>query len=119
MISYPIIGKHLKEARLRLGLKQAEVAFRANISPAYYGKYERGDIKPNLDRLGDICIALNIPLESVFQGALITEGQILDNIPLDVEEFELYLAEISKKADDRTKKVIMRICDGLSNILSD
>lgn len=116
MINYKIVGKHIKEARLRLGIKQAEAAFRAGISAAYYSKYERGVIKPNLDRLGDICTALNLPLEDVFSGALITEGKILDNIPISVEEFELYVKQIGKKADDRTKRIIMRLCDELSNL---
>ncbi|WP_102410877.1 helix-turn-helix domain-containing protein [Beduinella massiliensis] len=116
MISYKIVGNHIRNARLRLGLNQAEAAERAGISTPYYSKYERGVIKPNLDRLGDICIALNIPLETVFQGALITEDRILDNMPPSAEEFEQYLQEITKKADDRTKRIMMRICDELANL---
>lgn len=60
--------------------------------------------------------ALNIPLENVFQGALITEDRILDNMPPSAEEFEQYLQEITKKADDRTKRIMMRICDELANL---
>ena len=116
MISYKIIGDHIKSARLRLGIKQFEAAERAGISVPYYGKYERGDIKPNLDRLGDICIALGIPLESVFQGALITDGKVLDNMPPSAEEFELYLREIARKATDRTKRIMMRVCDEIANL---
>lgn len=116
MMNYKIVGKHIKEARLRLGLTQAEAAFRAGMSSPYYSKYERGVIKPNLDRLGDICMALSLPLEDVFRGALVTEGKILDNIPTSVEEFELYVKSIGKKADDRTKHIIMRLCDELSNL---
>lgn len=116
MISYKVVGKHLKDARLRLGLKQGEAAELAGISAAYYGKYERGVYKPNLDRLGDICQALRIPLESVFQGALIPEGKLLDNLSPPAEEFEEYLKEIGEKADARTKIIIMRICGELSNL---
>lgn len=118
MINYKIVGKHIKEARLRLGLSQAEAAERANMSAPYYSKYERGVIKPNLDRVGDICTALELPLEDVFHGALMTEGKILDNIPVTVEEFELYIKAVGKKADDRTKLIIMRLCDELSNLPS-
>ncbi len=117
MVSYKVIGLHIKEARKRANLTQADAAFRANISPAYYGKIERGAIKPNIDRLADISQALNIPFESLFQGAYIPDGQILDNIPLPAEEFDISLQEISKKTDDRTKQIIIRICSELSNLL--
>lgn len=119
MISYPIVGKHIKEARVRAGLSQAEAADRAGISASYFGKYERGDIKPNLDRLGDICTAVGLPLEGAFQGALITEGKVLDNMPPTAEEFELYMKAIAKKADDRTKCIMMRLCDELANLQID
>lgn len=116
MVSYKVIGKHIKEARLRLELTQTDAAERAGMSVAYYGKIERGFIKPNIDRLGDICQALSIPFESIFQGAYIPDGTLLDNLPPPGEEFEIFLKEIGTKADDRTKRIIMRICAELSNL---
>lgn len=116
MISYKVIGRHIKHARLRLDLTQAEVAERANISQAYYGKIERGAIKPNIDRLGDLCQILAMPFESIFQGAFIPDGVLLDNAPPTAEEFDIVIQEVSEKADARTKQIIMRICAELSNL---
>lgn len=116
MVSYAVIGKHLKEARLRLGLSQAEVAHRITRSTTYYGKIERGEIKPNIDRLADISQVLNLPFESLFRGSFIPEGSILDNVPPTNEEFDTFIIEVGNKASDRTKTIIMRICAELSNL---
>lgn len=117
MISYKVIGHHIKAARQRLNMTQVDCSERAGISPAYFGKIERGAIRPNIDRLGDICQVLNLPFESIFQGAFIPDGALLDNLPPPAEEFEVTLMEIRAKADDRTKYIIMRICAELSNLL--
>lgn len=116
MISYKVIGHHIKAARQRLNLTQTDAAERAGISPAYFGKIERGFIRPNLDRLGDICQALELPFESLFQGAFIPDGALLDNLPPPAEAFEVFLREVGEKTDDRTKYIIMRICAELSNL---
>lgn len=116
LISYAVIGKHIKAARMRLGLTQAEAAERAGISATYYGKIERGIMTPNLDRLSGVSQALNLPLESMFQGAFIPDGELLDNVAEIAEEYEAFMHEVGKKVDDRTKIIIMRICGELSNL---
>lgn len=116
MVSYKVIGRHIKAARQRLDLTQTDAAERAGMSPAYYGKIERGFIKPNIDRLGEICQVLNVPFESIFRGAFIPDGALLDNLPPPAEEFEDVIKEIGEKADARTKHIIMRICTELSNL---
>ena len=116
MVSYEVIGKHIRDARMRLGLTQAEAAERAGFSSAYFSKIERGAIRPNIDRLAQISQALNIPLEHLFVGSVIPDGQILDNVPVSGEEFEEYIHAICKKADSRTKQIMMRICGELTNL---
>lgn len=116
MVSYEVIGIHIRNARFRLGLTQEEAAYRAGISPSYYGKLERGVLKPNIDRLADISQALSVPLESLFKGALIPDGKLLDNLPAETEEFDQYMKAVGKKVDDRTRQIIMRICGELSNL---
>ena len=116
MVSYEVIGKHIHDARVRLGMTQAEVAYRAGMGAAYFGKIERGAIRPNLDRLADISQALRIPFESLFQGAFIPEAVLLDNTPLPSEECEVFLSQICQKADNRTRQIMMRVCGELSNM---
>ena len=110
MISYKVIGEHIKEARIRKKLTQAEAADMVGISATYYGKIERAIIRPNIDKLADISEAFNIPFESLFQGACIPSGFTQENTPVTVEEFDAFFREIGCIADDQTKYLLMKIC---------
>jgi transcriptional regulator with XRE-family HTH domain len=44
----------LKEARLRAGLTQAELARRVNRSQSQIARWERGDVKPSLETLREL-----------------------------------------------------------------
>lgn len=48
---YVISSSLLREARLRAGLSQTELARRAGTAPSAISRWERGDVKPSLERL--------------------------------------------------------------------
>ena len=54
------IGKHLKRVRKKRGLKQVEVAVDAGVNPSYYGKIERGEVNPSLEKVYRIIKALKV-----------------------------------------------------------
>ena len=48
---YMISASLLREARLRAGLSQTELARRVGKAPSAISRWERGDVEPSLDRL--------------------------------------------------------------------
>lgn len=54
------IGKKLKDARKKLGLKQADVAKKADISINYYARIERDEENPTLETMEKILKALKV-----------------------------------------------------------
>lgn len=54
------IGSRLKRARIGLGLKQVEVAKKANISPNYYARIERDEENPTLETIEKIMKVLKV-----------------------------------------------------------
>jgi transcriptional regulator with XRE-family HTH domain len=54
------IGKKLKEARLKLGLKQVDVAKKAEISYNYYARIERDEENPTLETIEKILKVLKV-----------------------------------------------------------
>lgn len=54
------LGKNLKEARLKTGMTQAEVADKAGIHPNYYARIERGEANPSQEKLFGITKALKV-----------------------------------------------------------
>lgn len=69
MLNYRIVGSNIRYARIQRKITQEEIAERMEITPNYYGRYERGDIRPNLDRLMQISEILSTPIENFFAGA--------------------------------------------------
>ena len=59
------IGKKLKEARKELGLKQSEVAEKADISVNYYARIERNEENPTLETLERVLKALKLKSSDV------------------------------------------------------
>lgn len=59
------IGKKLKDARKKLGLKQSEVAEKADISVNYYARIERDEENPTIETLERVLKALKIKSSDV------------------------------------------------------
>jgi transcriptional regulator with XRE-family HTH domain len=60
-----LIGRRVKEARLKLGLTQERLAARANLHYSYVGQVERGNKVPSLKTLSKIARALNLKVEDL------------------------------------------------------
>ena len=54
------IGERIKDLRLKKGMKQSDLALKANVSRVAIGNYERGDRQPNFEILSKIANALDI-----------------------------------------------------------
>ncbi len=65
-------GLLIREARLRAGLTQAELAGRASTSQPAIARYERGDVSPRVDTLDRIVCACGLELLS---GLIQYDGQ--------------------------------------------
>lgn len=63
-----IVGKNLRHQRKKLKLSTAEVAFRANISRAYLGRIERGEVTASHHIILKITIALDLDMNNAFKG---------------------------------------------------
>jgi len=60
-----LIGRRVREARLKLGLTQERLAARANLHYSYIGQVERGNKVPSLKTLSKIAKALNLKVEDL------------------------------------------------------
>ena len=59
-VDYCIIGSRLKQARIKAGLTQQELAEQTNLSVAFISRIERGSSHINLKRLSEFCTILNV-----------------------------------------------------------
>lgn len=60
------VGKKLKAYRLFFNLTQEELAHKSGINEKYYGRLERNESCPTIEKLEKICTALNTDIVSFF-----------------------------------------------------
>ena len=109
MISYKVIGRHIRSARMRMELSQEDVAQRAGISATYYGKIERGDIRPNLNRLADLCLVLQVPIEDLLRGCMVDTAPQNNHDPSSTTS-DRFIADMGSSIRERTKLVLLEVC---------
>lgn len=98
-VDYSIIGSRLRQARIKAGLTQQELAEKTNLSIAFISRIERGSSHINLKRLSEFCSILDV-----------SEGYILNGVA-DSDENYLYneFNEILKKCSPEKQKLIYKI----------
>lgn len=57
------VGRAARDARLKLGLTQADVAERVGITDEVYGRVERGEMLPSTPTLKLLCGVLGVPAD--------------------------------------------------------
>lgn len=61
------VGARIKMLRVERRLTQEQLAFEADMHPAYIGQIERGEKSPTLDTLEKIVKALDVEFSELFQ----------------------------------------------------
>jgi transcriptional regulator with XRE-family HTH domain len=59
------LGDAAREARLRAGLTQADVAERIGVATEVYGRLERGLLMPSVPTLRRLCLALHLAADKL------------------------------------------------------
>lgn len=72
MIDYQLIGKRIKNARIKKKLTQEKLSELLDISPDYCSKIETGTVHSNLKRLSQLSEILEVPLEYLITGVVVS-----------------------------------------------
>ncbi len=116
-ILYAVIGRQLRTARKAQGLTQEDIADKLGISLTHYGKIERGDRHVNLQRLGELSLLLNTPIEKLVEGS-VSADQNEDAAPRAATEKESFLdrmEEISKGCSPQALHLMVQLCAAVAS----
>ena len=87
------------------------------MSLQHFGKMERGNRKINLQRLGQLSILLDVPMESLVSGCVVADddalapsGHIEGN-----EEFLESVDTLSKGCSEKALRLMLRICRDIAD----
>ena len=70
-----IVGQRLRLRRLALGYSQELTSEKAGLHPTYIGQVERGEKNATIESIEKICIALDLPLEDLFNKIITTNSK--------------------------------------------
>ena len=76
-IDYNLIGKRIKEQRIKKGLTQENIAEYLDISVSYISRIERAAVKISLDTLVRISVFLDVSPAFLIDGTVIASGDYL------------------------------------------
>ena len=118
LINYHTLGKHIKAARKARHITQEMLAEKMDVSVGHVGKIERGDRLINLERLAQICLILQVPIEDMIAGCVDKE---LDASPVinaltqeKVDTIHTLLKGQPRKVTDMVTEVVHDIVKGLN-----
>ena len=111
-IEYTVIGRHIRAARKRKHLTQEDVADMIDMSPAHFGKVERGERPVNLQRLSQISHVLDIPLEKLVEGASVADDGCAVRFEADWDDTDFLesIESISKGCSPQALRLMLRLC---------
>ncbi|MGN0365962.1 MAG: helix-turn-helix domain-containing protein [Suilimivivens sp.] len=70
-----IVGQRLRLRRQELGYSQELTSEKAGLHPTYIGQVERGEKNATIESIERICIALDFPLEDLFNKIIATNSK--------------------------------------------
>lgn len=106
-IDYKAIGRNIKRVRTRREITQGQVAEALGFSENYYGRVERGEEKPSLERLFELCYLFSTPIEEFFEGSY-DMSKFAE--PPAATDYVAQLSEILKGHSDKHKAVMVEAC---------
>lgn len=94
-----LLGKHLRDARIRSGLTQEQTAESINVSTAYIGLVERGERSITLEKL--------ILLAQCFHTTI--DALVSDSLPIPEASEDIHMQSLWNLASPSEKKLILSI----------
>ncbi|MBQ7920327.1 MAG: helix-turn-helix transcriptional regulator [Lachnospiraceae bacterium] len=70
-----IVGQRLRQRRQELGYSQELTSEKAGLHPTYIGQVERGEKNATIESIEKICIALDLPMEDLFNKIITTNSK--------------------------------------------
>lgn len=70
-----VVGQRIRQRRLELGYSQEYTSEKAGVHPTYIGQVERGEKNATIESIEKICIALDYPMEELFDKLVLADSR--------------------------------------------
>lgn len=105
LINYKTLGRHIQIARKAKHMTQEMLAEKMDVSVGHVGKIERGEKVINLERLAEISLLLNVPIEDLLAGCVDRERDAIPIVNALTQEKVDIIYALLKGQPDRVVKL--------------
>jgi transcriptional regulator with XRE-family HTH domain len=109
LVSYKVIGRNIRKARVQANLTQEQTAEKLRISQLHFGRLERGDRPASLEQLANIAQALGVPTTDLLSGCIIEESFVAQ-ADESARAFADAMAHISAGVSPEARRLMLALC---------
>jgi len=109
LVSFKVIGRNIRKARMQANLTQEQTAERLRISQLHFGRLERGDRPAALEQLANIARVLGVPTSELLKGCIIEESFVAQ-ADESAQAFADAMAHIAAGVSPEARKLMLALC---------
>ena len=109
LVNYERLGTHIRDARKARSITQEMLAEKLNVSVSHIGKIERGERYINLERLAEISIILNVPVEDLIAGCVDCERDLHPLINASIQDSLQVIQALLKGQPQKTIDLVVTL----------
>ena len=109
LVSFKVIGRNIRNARMQADLTQEQTAEKLRISQLHFGRLERGDRPASLEQLANIARVLGVPTLDLLAGCIIEESFIAQ-ADSSAQAFADAMAHIAAGVSPEARRLMLALC---------
>ena len=109
LVSFKVIGRNIRKARVQAGLTQEQTAEKLRISQLHFGRLERGDRPASLEQLAGIARVLNVPTAELLSGCIIEESFVAE-ADSSAQAFASAMGHIAAGVSPEARRLMLALC---------
>ena len=109
LVSFKVIGRNIRNARMKANLTQEQTAEKLRISQLHFGRLERGDRPASLEQLANIARVLGVPTLDLLAGCIIEESFVAQ-ADSSAQAFADAMAHIAAGVSPEARRLMLALC---------
>ena len=109
LVSFKMIGRNIRNARVKAGLTQEQTAEKLKISQLHFGRLERGERPAALEQLANIARVLGVPTAQLLSGCIIEES-LIARADEDAKAFADAMEHLASGVSPQARRLMLALC---------
>ncbi len=112
-VSYKVIGRNIRAARMEAGLTQEQTAELLRMSQLHFGRLERGERPASLEQIANIAAELHVSTVTLLKGCVM--GESFETQPsTDAESVGEAVCALASGCSPAAQELMIRLCREVS-----